>query len=560
MDQFYRSTMAIYKSILEQFNPALENLVYLGNNYLRAFHEPPLNSPDQRRALQNGEWELTEQGCGWTPPRLRAALSEAAEVYFNAIQKIGEQALQSSTSQILGEILVQMSDTQRHLNSDLEVVVQTFHGDLLQHIEKNTKLDMQFIRDSRQHYEMEYRHRAASLEKSMSQLWRMERKRDKNAREMKESVNRLHAQMQAFVSESQRAAELEEKRRYRFLAEKHLLLSNTFLQFFGRARGMLQNRVLLWKEQSEASRSPSRAHSPGLLGPVLGPPYPSGRLTPTRLDMPQRALGEFGSPRSRHGSGSYGPEPAEARSASQLEPDHRRSLPRTPSASSLYSSSTQRSRSNSFGERPGGGVGGGGGGGARRVRALVSHSEGANHTLLRFSAGDVVEVLVPEAQNGWLYGKLEGSSSSGWFPEAYVKPLEELPMNPMNPLNPVTSMNPRSPVNELPSRSYPLRGSHSLDDLLDRPGNSTASSDYWDGQSRSRTPSRVPSRTPSPAPTPLSSSRRSSVGSMGVASDAKKLASWEQQPPELFPRGTNPFATVKLRPTVTNDRSAPLIR
>lgn len=25
-------------------------------------------------------------------------------------------------------------------------------------------------------------------------------------------------------------------------------------------------------------------------------------------------------------------------------------------------------------------------------------------------------------------------------------------------------------------------------------------------------------------------------------------------------RGTNPFATVKLRPTVTNDRSAPLIR
>lgn len=23
---------------MEQFNPALENLVYLGNNYLRAFH------------------------------------------------------------------------------------------------------------------------------------------------------------------------------------------------------------------------------------------------------------------------------------------------------------------------------------------------------------------------------------------------------------------------------------------------------------------------------------------------------------------------------------------
>ncbi|XP_051693779.1 BAR/IMD domain-containing adapter protein 2-like 2 isoform X3 [Oryctolagus cuniculus] len=498
MDQFYRSTMAIYKSIMEQFNPALENLVYLGNNYLRAFH----------------------------------ALSEAAEVYFSAIQKIGEQALQSSTSQILGEILVQMSDTQRHLNSDLEVVVQTLHGDLLQHMEKNTKLDMQFIKDSRQHYEMEYRHRAANLEKCMSELWRMERTRDKNAREMKESVNRLHAQMQAFVSESQRAAELEEKRRYRFLAERHLLLSNTFLQFFGRARGTLQNRVLLWKEQSEASRGPSRAHSPGLLGPVLGPPYPSGRLTPTRLDMPQRPLGDFGAPRSRHGSGSYGPEPAaEARSASQLEPA-RRPLPRTPSTASLY------------------------GGGARRVRALVSHSEGANHTLLRFSAGDVVEVLVPEAQNGWLYGKLQGSSASGWFPEAYVKPLEDAPLSPMKPLSPMTSMNPVTPANELPSRSYPLRGSHSMDDLLDRPGNATASLELWDGQPRSRTPSRVPS----PAPTPLPGSRRSSMGSVGAAGDVKKLMSWEQHPPELFPRGTNPFATVKLRPTVTNDRSAPLIR
>lgn len=57
--------------------------------------------------------------------------------------------------------------------------------------------------------------------------------------------------MQAFVSESQRAAELEEKRRYRFLAEKHLLLSNTFLQFFGRvswgqgiANGALLGTVL----------------------------------------------------------------------------------------------------------------------------------------------------------------------------------------------------------------------------------------------------------------------------------------------------------------------------
>lgn len=45
------------------------------------------------------------QGPGLDCPFSPAALSEAAEVYFSAIQKIGEQALQSPTSQILGEAL-----------------------------------------------------------------------------------------------------------------------------------------------------------------------------------------------------------------------------------------------------------------------------------------------------------------------------------------------------------------------------------------------------------------------------------------------------------------------
>lgn len=47
---------------------------------------------------------------------------------------------------------------------------------------------------------------------------------------------RLRSEMQAFVSESQREAELEEKRRYRFLAEKHQMLYNTLLQFYSRVQ------------------------------------------------------------------------------------------------------------------------------------------------------------------------------------------------------------------------------------------------------------------------------------------------------------------------------------
>lgn len=41
----------------------------------------------------------------YLPSPLLTALSKAAEVYFKAIEKIGEQALQSSTSHVLGKAL-----------------------------------------------------------------------------------------------------------------------------------------------------------------------------------------------------------------------------------------------------------------------------------------------------------------------------------------------------------------------------------------------------------------------------------------------------------------------
>lgn len=68
------------------------------------------------------------------------------------------------------------------------------------------------------------------------------------------------------------------------------------------------------------------------------------------------------------------------------------------------------SRSGSFGEASGGSEGRKRSG-TTRVQAIVPHTTGANRTLLQFEPGDVITVLRPEAQNGWLYGKLEGSST-----------------------------------------------------------------------------------------------------------------------------------------------------
>ncbi|KAG8138153.1 hypothetical protein E2320_004075, partial [Naja naja] len=435
-------------SILEQFNPALEKLIYLGNKYLQAFY----------------------------------ALSEAADVYFTAVQKIGEQALQSSTSQILGEILIQMSETQMHLNRNLETVAETFHIDLLQHMEKNTKLDVQFINDSRQQYEKEYRYRVASIDKSMMDLRRMESRRDKNVWELKENIIHLRNELQVFASESQQAAELEEKRRYRFLAEKHQLLSNTLLQCYTKARNVILNKAPLWKEELEASHNPVQ----NVLNSPPSQRRPSGCPTPTHLENLPRFPSDFGPIMA----GQIFPQETVQMVPSSQPETKRKTTPRTPS---LGSASPGLSRSNSFGEqaaqRAEAGSKEGNSSHLLKVQAVVPHVTGSNQTLLPFGIGDVVTVLLPEAQNGWLYGKLEGTSMSGWFPEAFVKSLEETT-----------------------PRGFPLRSSRSVDNLL---GQSTASApdNYWQKSSRPQSPVSPPSLVKADTfPNSLSNSATPSMG------------------------------------------------
>ncbi|KAM5147791.1 BAR/IMD domain-containing adapter protein 2-like 2 [Mantella aurantiaca] len=461
MESIYTSTIGSYKKILGQFNPSLENLVYLGNNYLRALR----------------------------------ALSDIAENYYNAIKKIGEQALQNSTCNGLGQVLIQMAESCKSASAGLNVVFQTLHGDIVQQIDKNTKLDMQFIHDSQNRYEMEYRQRAATLDKCMSEAWKMERQRDRNLQNMKDKVNMLHSDMMSFVKESQRAAELEEKRRYRFLAEKHLLLCNSFMQYHSRGQTLLSVRVPTWKDQIDASRAQTTTVTQN---------YASARSAPNvrdSMNMTPRTVADVLSMVTRA-------ESNEVRAAGDLT---KRGLQRT---TSNGSSANYRSRSNSFGEVAVAAVAAAAAStGSRKVQAIVDHVAKGNRTMLQFSKGDLITIMVPEARNGWLYGRLDSLSTTGWFPEAYVKSLDG-------------SQNSRLPL---------LRSAHSASDLLD---------------DNNRQPANLNSQKGSVtnASQPLPPNNNS----------MKKGP--ERMRADLFPKGTNPFATIKLRPTVTNDRSAPILR
>ncbi|XP_076853057.1 BAR/IMD domain-containing adapter protein 2-like 2 isoform X2 [Brachyhypopomus gauderio] len=413
-DQLHRTTLGIYMTLMDQFNPSLQCLVALGNNYIQAFQ----------------------------------VLAASSEAYFTALAKVGEQALQTMSSHLLGDILIQISESQRRLTTELEGVFRWFYSDVLQEMESNVRLDKDYISASRRRYEMEVRNQASALE-----------------RQLRRGCSKDGSEYVQFLRDSQREALKEQERRYRFLAEKHCGLTQSIVYLINKTGGALQHRAEGWREQVNQTR--------------VARPQTQSRLDNNAVDYQGRAWAEQ----------ALGMLPS-----------------RGPSPQPI------RSRSNSLGEFLGLG-------GTRMMRALVPHNSSSNPTLLSFSRGETITVLVSAPQNGWLYGRSESTARQGWFPAAYVGPVEDM----VRPPDPGT-----------------LRTSSSLSNLLDH--------------STSRNHVAPP---PPPPPLPLKSSDFQPI--TATPSENKRKDNYGPQP-ELFPRGTNPFATVKLKPTTTNDRSAPHLR
>ncbi|XP_035386319.1 brain-specific angiogenesis inhibitor 1-associated protein 2 [Electrophorus electricus] len=155
----------------------------------------------------------------------------------------------------------------------------------------------------------------------------------------------------------------------------------------------------------------------------------------------------------------------------------------------------------------GGGEGGGGGGGGS--------------CLLSFRPGDVLSLLISEPRDGWHYGHNQRTGRKGWFPFSYTQALP-------NTLE----------QQEIPSPLLSKVNSTSMGQL-DRlpPG----------GELQQVT---------------LDSEEEGSVASKRVSTFRPRPYSMvlaERSSPPPPPTRTNPFAHIRLRKTVTNDRSAPLI-
>lgn len=174
--------------------------------------------------------------------------------------------------------------------------------------------------------------------------------------------------------------------------------------------------------------------------------------------------------------------------------------------------------------------------GPTRVEAMFAHSPGASEgsgggggigggaCLLHFLPGDSITLLISEPRDGWHYGQNERTGRKGWFPFSYTQPQH-------------------SRMDHIESSLFLSKANSTSMGQLDKlvsPGLPALTPESE--EEHSLPPQRVSTFRPRPY----------------SMADSNKISSELVSPPPS-PTRPNPFAHIRLRKTVTNDRSAPII-
>ncbi|KAM4530141.1 brain-specific angiogenesis inhibitor 1-associated protein 2-like protein 1b [Odontesthes bonariensis] len=503
-EEVNKLTESTFKNVMEQFNPGLRNLVNLGKSYEKSV----------------------------------AAMTMAGKLYFDALSKIGENAAVSPVSRELGVVLMEISEVHKKAQLELEENFKRFHKDIITELERKTDMDVKYMTATFKRYQVEHKIKQDSLERSQSDLKKLRRKsQGKNANkyenkesECLETLTSRQTDMQLFIADGFKEALLEEKRRFCFLVDKHCILTYQFASFHEKARDILTGKLSSWQDQcNDATDMPESVLSmiEGLRAPVTITPLPSP--SPSRhsvnITPPAPPLKAQTSPLAN----MFAQDNTGVSNSTNNGPDHGNS-----EENNLARSVSVATGLNNIVKRP-------------RVRTVFPHTAGNNSTLLSFDEGDIIVLLIPDERDGWMYGEMEKNRKRGWFPSSYCRALTEPLMN-------------NSSETAAPYRCRSVVNLHHQDTETDEATMVLPPEDYSDTSQRNAIKSSASSTRSlatnnnhqySPkcsAAASLSSDHNTAVQSNGIS-----------RPSPAYLAGGNPFATVRLRPTVTNDRSAPAI-
>lgn len=414
---------------------------------------------------------------------------------------------------IRGHVLIEISSTHKKLDESFKENFKTFHKEIIHELEKKTELDVKYMNATLKRYQIEHRNKLDSLEKSQAELKKIRRKSQGGRNALKyehkefeyvETVTSRQSEIQKFIADGCKEALLEEKRRFCFLVDKHCSFANHIHYYHVQSAELLNSKLPRWQETcSDATKVPEEIINmieeikTPVSTPKSGTPHPSPMIERSNMVPPAPSARANTSPLIDMFN-----NPAAVAQNSD-DPSLQRSVS---VATGLNMMKKQK------------------------VKTIFPHTAGTNQTLLSFAQGDVITLLISEEKDGWLYGEHDATKVRGWFPSSYTKLLEE---------------NAKEAVNVPSPSPAPVR-SMSTVDLSEKAcaGIALPPPDYSECLARGADVSKPPSTFKAPASKPEAVSPNNTNGMA--------------KPP--FLSGENPFATVKLRPTVTNDRSAPIIR
>ncbi|XP_057201406.1 brain-specific angiogenesis inhibitor 1-associated protein 2-like protein 1b isoform X2 [Triplophysa rosa] len=440
-----------------------------------------------------------------------SAMALAGKQYFDAVSKIGENAAVSPVSRELGVVLMEISDVHRKVNLELEENFKRFHREVIAELEKKTDMDVKYMTATFKRYQTEHRMKQDSLERSQSDLKKLRRKsQGKNAskyeskeNECIETLTHRQMDMQKFIADGCREALLEEKRRFCFLVDKHCNFSNQLGGFHDKAREILMENINSWQDKcTDASNVPESIMSmiEGLRTPVSITPQASPALPRHSRINSEAMIPPPAPPQTSPLANMFNQDTRQQRESDYNNEDN-----------GLSRSVSMATGLNHVDKRP-------------KVRTIFPHKSGNNDTLLSFEESDIITLLIPEERDGWLYGELQKNKLRGWFPSSYCRAYTEPAVNNSFASNP--PMRSKSVVN--------LIQQNTDDDMMALPP-----ADYSDS--------------------PVRRNSTKSLNQTYTAAYEKPVSQSNGLPKHPVLGGGNPFATVKLRPTVTNDRSAPNI-
>ncbi|TRY60705.1 hypothetical protein DNTS_013995 [Danionella cerebrum] len=383
-DEVHRITENVYKSIMEQFNPCLRNFVAMGKTYEKALSR---------------------------------------------------------------DVLFQMAEVHRQIQMQLE--------------------DMAALKK----YQMEHKSKGESLEKCQAELKKLRKKSQgsKNPskygdKEMQyvETISSKQNELDNYISESYKNALSEERRRYCFLVDRQCAVAKTSNAYHTKGRDLLTQKIPLWQQAcADPNKLPERAmllaqqmgsgnihHNIHKSNLTISDPIPGAKPLP----VPPELAALMGNQQTRmmsaesvpivNGSSMHGGEDyqhwMESRAAQEKPSQQlhrqggeafsntlpvRKVAPVKPKNTLAETQTLPRSSSMAAGlERNG----------RMRVQALFSHAAGDNSTLLSFTEGDIITLLVPEARDGWHYGENEKNRMRGWFPFSYTCVISEPDSNKLH--------------------------------------------------------------------------------------------------------------------------------